>query len=888
MSKTFPHLEGADQWPGFGRELYEQVEGSFDPDLWEQGATITLCSVPWGVYEPGASDDVPGFDTPEDRERWFSSWLSDTASETHELETAVRYQMDRTVELPFTFDSLQRYNYLIVDYKTPPVPEAAAPVTRWYYHVTGYDYESPSCTALRLEHDWWCQCACEMDYSHIMLARGHAPMTMVDTDDYLKAPLSHTRWLMGDDESFGELAKLSKSSERVFNSGKMWVVLCFAGADLNPEGLTGRYEAARYTPGMVAQGGPGDYQLAVPADDYTKFMGWFYANHPKYLWSLDAVFLAPDSLVQFDRTYTYGGVTVKAGVKGRQVTTGLVLDKSAFGYPKEAERFAKLYTFPYCVVEVADHEGNVVTVRVEDLAGADVSAVTVFNAAYPWLRVDTHVPGVGGTLRNITFKTLSSHDFAGGGRWWDALMSWGVPCFKVDVSNELINEVQGHWDREQARADALTSYNNALRSNATANTNAKASAATAKANGDASANTAYTNATASNATNNANAKATNATSQANNTRSADNSTAVKDLSNAYNTAIQTFDSEQLLHRTTEGNRLLYDASGATLNSLVSCDIYMTRVQSWMAQNELALTTAMNNLSGGIGMAMNVVGDLTEGELASAGKNVFSQGVSNYMANMASEVAISNNETMFLVNKSVLEGKAVLNQSNAAQNWGYMDVVTDGHTTRTNTLADATNAANVATSKANAAATKATADANADRTRAAADANATRSRDTSLANNDRSYNTSVSNADATKATGDANARATYDNALVAVENGVRTANLAAPSSFGSPANGGTFNVRPMYLSVNVVTQNEGAIDRTAAMFARYGYRLDSEWRFTGFNLCKHFTYWQASSVWATAPYLLPEEGQDKVRRMLYDGVTAWRNPEEIGKVSIYDN
>ena len=52
--------------------------------------------------------------------------------------------------------------------------------------------------------------------------------------------------------------------------------------------------------------------------------------------------------------------------------------------------------------------------------------------------------------------------------------------------------------------------------------------------------------------------------------------------------------------------------------------------------------------------------------------------------------------------------------------------------------------------------------------------------------------------------------------------------------------------------------------------------------------RNFTFWQVSDIWATGVDAVPEEGQDAFRRMLYDGVTVWRDPDKIGKVSIYDN
>lgn len=904
MDKQFPHLPGSDRWPGYGRDVYDQIEGSFDPDLWEEGATITLCSVPWGVYEAGVCDDVPGFDSPQERDLWFSQWLNATHTESHILDTAIRYQLSRTVELPFTFDSLARYNYLIVDYPEPPVPEAAAPDRRWYYHITDYDYESPSCTALTLRPDWWCQCACEMDYSHMMLARGHAPVSMVTTTQFLSAPLSHTRWLMGDDPSYGELTKISTSCERVFNSGTQWIVLCFAGISLDLP-LTPEHDGPAPSTGMIAQGGPGDYQLAVKMSDYTNFMRWLEANNPKYLFYIEAAFLVDESLISFDRTYTMGGFTVKAGTHGQTLTTQVQLTEEAFGYPQEAAQFAKLYTFPYAMIEIADHKGNVLQVRIEDLEDSSVTATSVFNAAYPWLQISTHVAGIGGKTRALTFKTLDRTSFQAGGRWWDAIFSWGVPCFKIDVANSIRNDALGYWDRVQAKNDADTAlananasadnaYGNAVRSADTAYANAKANADTALTNANASADTAYANATASNSTANTNAKASNATALANNGRINDNATATKNLKNSYNTSIQAADHERLVTHTANGNNVI--------TAMTDADITLSQQISELTNTEIAMTTSLNNVSGAVGAAGNVIGGALEmgpaGALDAVG-DVINTGISNMFASTAANIAISKNETITGAAQRNSRVKLTQALSQNAYNQGYADVVSHDHMTRANALADGVTAANVATSAANASASAATGNANADRTLATGNANATRSRDTAKANAQRTHDTALTTAAATQtasktnaqdnqAIAKANAKRSYDNALAAINNEVRTANLQPSVTMGASANGETFNTRPMYLSVNVITQNEGAIMRAASQFARYGYRLDAEWQFQSFNLCKHFTYWQVSSVWANAPYKLPETGQDAVRRMLYDGITAWKNPEEIGTVSIYDN
>ena len=93
---------------------------------------------------------------------------------------------------------------------------------------------------------------------------------------------------------------------------------------------------------------------------------------------------------------------------------------------------------------------------------------------------------------------------------------------------------------------------------------------------------------------------------------------------------------------------------------------------------------------------------------------------------------------------------------------------------------------------------------------------------------------------------------------------------------------------MGLFCNVVTQNDYAIRRTADEFARYGYRYDGQWDFNGnWNIGKYFTYWKLRDFWIEN-ISVPDMYIDQIRFFLLEGVTIWRNPETIGKVSVYEN
>ena len=132
-----------------------------------------------------------------------------------------------------------------------------------------------------------------------------------------------------------------------------------------------------------------------------------------------------------------------------------------------------------------------------------------------------------------------------------------------------------------------------------------------------------------------------------------------------------------------------------------------------------------------------------------------------------------------------------------------------------------------------------------------------------------------------------ANLTYTNEGNRIQNGIRQAALGAPMVFGSVSNAELSTTRPMALFVNIVTESDFAIQRAGDEFLRYGYYLDKQWKFDG-NWCvgEHFTFWQLRDYWSTNQ--IPDRFSDQLRFLLSGGITIWSSPDDIGKVSIYDN
>lgn len=171
---------------------------------------------------------------------------------------------------------------------------------------------------------------------------------------------------------------------------------------------------------------------------------------------------------------------------------------------------------------------------------------------------------------------------------------------------------------------------------------------------------------------------------------------------------------------------------------------------------------------------------------------------------------------------------------------------------------------------------------------------TATNNTNIRNDASTYSANASatltrtNAGNSKATGDANAGRAHATAIDAINAGLKQAGVAAPVQFGAGANGQSSATAPRALFAQIVTQRECDIMNAASAFARYGYTLMREWSMTRMQVMRHFTYWKCTEVWCSGAGDVVEGAQAAVKDILIKGVTVWDKPEEIGRVSIYDN
>lgn len=349
--------------------------------------------------------------------------------------------------------------------------------------------------------------------------------------------------------------------------------------------------------------------------------------------------------------------------------------------------------------------------------------------------------------------------------------------------------------------------------------------------------TVYNRAHAKLAADNARASslASNATAYTNVGNSAKNVTDNNAINTAANTAVTANANNWALTGSAASNR--------KLNSDCNADNATSAAMTGMQNEVISITTANNNASA----IANTLGSVVTGGItgdSSAIGGVADLAVSIPTANAAAAISQTSNSLA----ASLARTNAIKKTSNAAyftaETWGVQN-----------------NASNTATTLRNEASTK-------------------------VANNNAGV--MRTNAGNTKITGDANASRAYATAIDAISAGLNQAGVAAPAQFGANANGQSSATAPRSLFAQVVTQRECDIMNAASAFARYGYALMREFSMERMQVMRHFTYWKCAEVWCSGNGNALESAQGAIKDILIRGVTVWSKPEEIGRVSIYDN
>ena len=945
----FPHLKDT-QFPHVGNIDVYKYENEFDYSRYDtEQMRLTLCDVPWDMGEAHIGSrtisgigNVVYFGTEAARDAWFAS-IPDSKCLRFTTKSKELHR-DNQIMLPVPFDVACRYNYLVAEYEPFANRDSLVQYERlngldkWFWFVREVEFVSPNTTRLYLLNDAWQTWIYRINITGMMLERGHAPLFAITADDYLANPRANNAGLLSEDVNYGDIPSIVADTEaHVFNEETR---ACFV-TTANPLGTWGTKAGNDWqvptSNFYQVNGAPGYEVFSMDAADISTFISNMEADYPQFAQTVKGVFFAPEELLSYGNTFTFCGVQCKHVYTINRTIEFRDILKAQFGYPTRYADLAKLYTYPYSCIEISDENGNSQIVKVEDTNGAlDICAC--LNLAYPAITIQAHILGIGGSNSTVSFAHITSRNFKIGGKWYETLHSWDVPIFGIIQSPSKHNDYATHYDRVQKRVALENAYDSALATNATVKDNADDAA-------DATRNNAYraANTTKANADDAADATKNNAYRSA--TTNKDNADDMADAAknNAYRSADLMRDNAAL---TTAANDEIHKNAGAggSGNGTNIAAIYANAAAHVTANN--AQVTQANNfidhttnaqidatlqsaaVSMGAGIATSAASAITSaatgniaGAVGTAIGGIINAGAAGAQANISANLTAtqayeskeqnkqrrisSNNLTDALaLNAASAESSSNTTNNNLLAGTGHDGQGGISGNTASCNEQNADESSNVVKGGSGytgtAPRTQATEKDNADesqhvvkggggytgtapRTQAMEKDNADESRN--VVKGGGSY---TGTAPRTKATNDANAARTKDTAENEITNGIAQAGIASPFEFGAFENCAQVNARPQMLIANVLTQSKSAVQRAGDEFLRYGYYYGMFWDFDGnWNIGENYTYWKLTDFWVEG-LEVPDMYVDKIRFFLFGGVTVWRQPEDIGNKTIYEN
>lgn len=867
MNMDFPHLQDTTPFPGDTTHVYGQYRNTFDYNVWTPNTKIKLCRVKWlDDYH-----DVVKFRDDTARDTWFDRLDGETVKLTTNMYIA-RADTDG-IKLPVPYMTAQQYNYIVVDFSHDIVnaPLQAGDVqTRYHYFVTGIKAEAPNTTACTLARDVWTDYINATTINGLLLSRGHAPLTETTPRKLLENPRANCRDFTLPDVDYGSnAANIRKSTPINLQNGTRYVCLATTFSptqlqimngtrgvdttDTDPSYSSGDGTVDGFawgaggvdTSGVTGSGGAyhsidnlttsNVHMYALEASKITAdYFDTLFAYRPHIMSQIMAVFVVTANMIQLADGVNVDGVEWHTVTGARTKLSDIDLTVGDFGYAPEYARLTRLYLAPYAHLEISDNLGGKTRVEIADCGR--LTAQTVTSLSYPILRQIAWIDGIGGDGEtSIAVNTIDGNTIISGVPNTDmikTLISHDIPTYALQRRAIDARRAESYNSEiNQGRQNAILTYENGVRS----------------------ANVSRSNTQRSSATSVANTQRSSATSVANTARANQRNTAVKDEANSART-------DNLTYSKTRQNDDLTTATVKINNDLGQDKTLMNEAFITNTQTQ-ALSTVSSTVGAIAGAALTLA---TGGAAAPLAATVAVGGATLHGYNTS--VAITNSSELNQASNEVATQKAAnSNKANKEQTTHAITQATSV-TTRANTQADRNNEyMNSAATDMTAASTN-TANANAAASASTANMNAGTSRDQTVANTKRSM---------------LNTRSNVNAAWRDLAN--RPANPV-----GSYA-GDNFRQAVCLdtMTVKVVTEDNGAIAAAGDWMLRYGIVSNKLYNRPMLTPCNHFTYWEASDVWAICPFALNEQMQT-IKNIFRSGVTIWKQPEEIGGDFIHEN
>jgi hypothetical protein len=460
----FPHIEQSGSFPGVSNVNVWKYENEMDYSRFDtEQMRITVCAVPWDLGEAHVGQrviegvgNVVDFGSESARDAWFDALEEGNGCRRFQTKYR-RFHSTDVIQVPIPATSLGEFNYIEVKYYPEPGigddldNTSDDPIDRWYYFIRKINRRASNTSECEIMLDTWQTCLYRIDIPYMFLQRGHWAVANSDVDAYLSNPANNSEYLLTPDVSFGDISRVVKTSAAVLNDD---VMACFVTTgDVSASATWGSIGGADWQApasySALIQGATGPSAFCIEPENLGSFLNAIESKYPQFAQTVQGVFFAPRKLLSLGSPFHFFGVAAYILNPQKAVIDLLELTKTAFGYAEDYADLAKLYTYPYAAIDLYTEAGDTVRVNIEDTTGA-LSITAALQVTYPWITVDAHYNGLGGSggSGSITFYNAQQHAMSYGGMWYQKLMRWDIPVYGVVQSAGTAN-FSTYWDRQQ-------------------------------------------------------------------------------------------------------------------------------------------------------------------------------------------------------------------------------------------------------------------------------------------------------------------------------------------------------------------------------------------------------------------------------------------------------
>ena len=430
-----------------------------------------------------------------------------------------KYQGTLRVDLPI--ENLGSYNYVHIVKPNPPtpihpIPNGADPEFEQFFFIREMNTLAPRTTEVQLVADMWTMYFPRFGINALTLTRGHYALANTNTSEFLANPLASPIDLTADEPDLPHIRPLRATTKllSIWNTEPLVCIASTAHLDSNgfkePRGGVdgvGSEWWNDYEEGMngavpvvagedsTSSNPPALVVSALTTTSFTSLVSALRAKAPWVMRSWKAVYVLPSSFLSLGETKTAFGVSFREVTKNSAVVKfgDFGVDAASFGYDATYADFAKMYTSQFAEVVITGPNGETRSVGVEELNG-DLEAFARVSAAFPFLKVEAFMSGIGGSgFNSIAVRPWGSDSAETPKSSWEkTLTSLDIPTYSVFVDpreSALPFASIEAWARANARATALDVSTTSAE---TAKTNANLAASTARANATRSNSTAKT------------------------------------------------------------------------------------------------------------------------------------------------------------------------------------------------------------------------------------------------------------------------------------------------------------------------------------------------------------------------------------------------------------